>query len=153
MGREAVTAVKLEGEEERGLGSGEEGEVRVGDNHAAEMEGAEEVEGGGLGDASEPGSGGASPIAGDEVEHSGTGFGFELKGEEAGKAPGQDGGGGRVGHGDGDVAASAGVGAVPAAADEGDGVTVAGVVDVGQHQLQRYVGDAEAHGPPEFHHR
>lgn len=50
------------------------------------------------------------------------------------------------------MAAGAGVGTVPAAADEGDGVAVAGVVDVAQHQLESDVGDAEADEAPELGH-
>ena len=146
-GGEAGAAVKLEGDEHVGLGAHEHGDVVVGDNHPAEVQHLEEVEGGG--ELADPGRGGAAPVLGDEVEHGGAGLGLELERLEAGEAAEEAVGGGGVGHGDGDVLAAERVDLAPVAADERDGVAVPGVLHAPHDQPQRHVRDPEAHGPPQ----
>ena len=67
VGREAGALVDLEGEEDAAAGASEELEVGVPNDHAAEVEGLEAVEG--VRHLLDPRRDVAAPVLGDEVEH------------------------------------------------------------------------------------
>lgn len=126
VGAEAGAPIELQNlEDSGGGGGGEQLEIGIGDNHAAEVERLHPGEG--SGDLVDPGGSVAAPVLADEVEHGGARLALDFERLELGEAARELRRSGGVAEGDGDVLAGDGVDLVPALADERDRAAVARV--------------------------